>query len=168
MPRARTSSAHTIHARLAAGAAKLRQAGADDEANAIDEILAPSGWGLLRRAEAAANPERAGERNLAIPLPKDIRDEIKARAAANGDVITRVVNEGFEKYLAGKFTPKQPQRSAWGSGEVKANLNVRPSGELRDRVEQEGPLALHVAGAYLMHKYGLGPYAPDSDTTAAE
>ncbi|MGV2914762.1 hypothetical protein [Streptomyces alfalfae] len=165
MARKPSSSASTIRARLTAASAKLTQSGEPELAAAVDEVLAPGGWGVLRRAEAAVNPASAGERNLAVQLTETARDLIKERAADRGNTITNDVNEAFTKFLAGEFLPSRPQRSPRNSGVTKVNLNSRPDGALRaqvetaakERAEELGwePKPAHIAADWLMKKYRI-------------
>jgi hypothetical protein len=154
-----TSSTSTIRARLKAASAKLTEVGCPDLAAAVDEVLTPQGWGILRRAASAVDPSKAGEPNLAIMMSESARDGVKKAAAAAGRTIKQDVDEGFSKYLAGEFTPQAPARKIRGSGEPRVNLNTRPDSALRSRVAEklsEDQLDLtvaHVAWSYLVTKY---------------
>lgn len=164
-PRTPTSSAHTIRARLTAASATLTKAGAPDLAAAVDEVLAPGGWGLLRRTEenADANP------NLAIHMNKAIRESLKTKAEAKGTSLSADVTEAFRLFLAGEFVPDAPIRSQRNSGAEKANLNVRPDASLLQQVldvaEQKSAeygwkvTPARVAAAYLMKKYRISEAA---------
>ncbi|MEV6165789.1 hypothetical protein AB0L71_28520 [Streptomyces sp. NPDC052052] len=165
MARTPTSPARTIRARLAAASAKLTEAGSPDLAAAVDEVLAPNGWGLLRRTEenADTNP------NLAIFMNKEIRESLKAKAEAKGTTLTADVTEAFRKFVAGEFVPDAPIRSRRNSGAEKGNLNVRPDADLlqqvKDLAEQKSAeygwtvTPARVASAYLMRKYRISEAA---------
>ncbi|MEV8455476.1 hypothetical protein AB0467_34635 [Streptomyces sp. NPDC052095] len=165
MARTPTSSASTIRARLTAASAKLTEAGAPDLAAAVDEVLAPNGWGLLRRTEEGANANP----NMAIFMNVEIRESLKAKAAAKGATLTADVNEAFTKFLAGVFVPDAPSRSRRNSGAEKGNLNVRPDADLvqqvKDIAEQKSAeygwtvTPARVASAYLMRKYRISEAA---------
>ncbi|MGW2843981.1 hypothetical protein [Streptomyces sp. NPDC001274] len=178
MARTPSSPARTIRARLTAGETVLRQqanalattdapaaAQALDAADAIAEVLAPQGWGLLRRAEALANPDSPPTPNLPIHMNKEIRETLKERAAAKDTTLTADVNDAFRKFLAGEFVPGAPIRSRRNSGAAKGNLNVTPDPALVQQVKDlaEAKSAEYgwtvtparVATAYLMRKYRI-------------
>jgi hypothetical protein len=152
-----------LRPRLEAAAKKLHQAGEPDLAEAVETILAPNGWGRLRRTDPTTSE---GERNVPIWMPKAWRQQIKDAAEAEGVSLSAVVDEGFGKYLDGSFEPPAPTRGRYPSGAEMGNLNVRPSGELRARVEAGSMPVSHVAASYLFARYQVGPYAPDKASTA--
>ncbi|MEU3656499.1 hypothetical protein AB0E67_27560 [Streptomyces sp. NPDC032161] len=193
MARTPTSPARTIRARLTTGETALRQqadslastdaASADEvraAADAIAEVLAPNGWGLLRRAETLANPGSASKPNLPIFMNKEIRETIKSRnearrealkskAEAKAATLSADVDEGFRKFLSGEFTPDAPIRSRRNSGAEKGNLNVRPDPGLVQQVKDLADAKsaeygwtvtpARVATAYLMKKYRISEAA---------
>jgi hypothetical protein len=153
---------------------EIKQADLADLAEAIDSILVPNGWGRLRRSEPSASDSL--HRNMGIYMPREWRTQIQERAQKEHDKQWREqvqepgakkrsikddINEGFELYLAGKFDPVAPERRPRGSADDMVNLNARPKDDLRKAIEQQGDHApALVAGAYLMSKYKVGPYAP--------
>lgn len=157
MPR---TSRSDIRAQLTEAAAVLRSDGHTELAGAVDTVLGPNGWGLLRRTD----PSSAAPGNLAIRVPPKFRDELQKRIAKDSDgrsEISKEANEGLRKFLDGKFVPPEPARH---TGTV--NLNVRPDEELRRQVDAAGGKdnkaewgwdlrASHVIVAWLAHKYGL-------------
>ncbi|WP_327259943.1 hypothetical protein [Streptomyces sp. NBC_01240] len=148
-----------LRPRLTAAATKLREINEPDLADAIDTVLAPNGWGRLRRSDPAVSDSL--DRNMAMRMPSDWREQIKARAQAAGNKLADDVNEGFQLYLDGKFNPVAPGRSPYGSAGEMVNLNVRAKDALREAVTQQGDYSpALVAAAYLMSKYKVGPYAP--------
>ena len=147
-----------LRPRLAAASSKLRAMNEPDLADAIDIVLAPNGWGRLRRSDPATSDSL--DRNMAMRMPHDWREQIKQRAQAAGNKLVDDVNEGLQTYLAGKFEPVAPGRAPQGFGEM-VNLNVRAKDALREAVTQQGDHSpALVAAAYLMSKYKVGPYAP--------
>ncbi|MEU9761830.1 hypothetical protein AB0D98_19200 [Streptomyces sp. NPDC047987] len=180
---ARTPSpARTIRARLTTGQNLLRRqadtiaatdAPAAEEAraaaDAIAEVLAPQGWSLLRRAESLANPASAGAPNLPIHMNLEIREALKAKAAAKGATLTADVNEAFRKFVAGEFVPDAPIRSRRNSGAEKGNLNVSPDADLVQQIKNLAEeksaeygwkvTPARVASAYLMKKYRISEAA---------
>ncbi|MCX4792467.1 hypothetical protein OG369_42595 [Streptomyces sp. NBC_01221] len=149
-----------LRPRLTAAATKLRDINEPDLAEAIDTVLAPNGWGRLRRSDPTVSDSL--DRNMAMRMPSDWREQIKARAQAAGNKLANDVNEGFLKYLNGEFDPVVPGRNPYGSGAEMVNLNVRAKDDLRVQVSRPEPKhsASLVAAAYLMSKYKVGPYAP--------
>jgi hypothetical protein len=164
-----------VRARLTVAADRLRRDGEDDLASAVDAVLAPRGWELLR---PDPGPEDRNP-NMSLFMPKDLKDALMAAAeearemAARGEIpagdpagnLTDDVDRGFRLFLSGKFTPTPPVRSKRGSNIPKTNLNVRPSGALRDEAAElaEAKSAelgwklsvSRVAIAYLLHRYGI-------------
>ncbi|MET7713761.1 hypothetical protein [Streptomyces sp. NPDC005407] len=168
----KTSAAQEFRDELTAAAARLRESGSDRLAAAVDKTLTPEGHKLLRvvnwESQAADSP------NLPIRMSPADRDRIKAGAAAKATAlkasgeaaswsVTDDVNEGLAAFAEGRFSPAPPPRSAYGSGEDKVNLNVRPDAGLRarakqaaqDRAEELGwtPKVMHIASAWLLHIY---------------
>lgn len=174
---AASSLMHTLNDANLDDAAKLREIKKVDLAgcaDAIDTVLAPNGYGRLRRSDPATSA--SVDRNMGIYMPREWRAQIQERAKAEHDRLWREqvaepgakkrgikddINEGFELYLAGKFDPVAPARRPRGSADDMVNLNARPKDELRVAIDQQGDhAAALVAGAYLMSKYKVGPYAP--------
>lgn len=153
----------TIHARLAAGAAKLREIGEPDLAAAIDEVLTPTGWGRLRRVEASTSGSLPS--NKPIRVERTVREHLKKAAAAAGEDLTDQANAGLSSYLNGKFTPAAPARAPYGSSPDKVVLNLRADDDLWQRTDQAKaarkaelgwtPHPSTVALAWLLHKYPL-------------
>lgn len=153
---------------------EIKQADLADLADAIDSILVPNGYGRLRRSDPTTNESL--DRNLGIYMPREWRTQIQERAKKEYDRQWRAqvpepgakkrsikddMNEGFEKYLAGEFEPIADKLSPHGSADDTAMLNARPRNDLREAVTKKGVHAASlVAGAYLMSKYKVGPYAP--------
>ncbi|MFZ4138612.1 hypothetical protein [Streptomyces koyangensis] len=148
--------------RLHAASAALREAGRDDLANAVDEILVPNGWGRLRRSDPGAGD---GAGNFAIYTSPTRHEHILTSARAAGDKLVDRVNEGLRLFLTGEFIPEKPKRAPRGSGARGVNINVRPSETLRlrakERCEQIAPelgwkpTVSGVALAYLLRIYPL-------------
>lgn len=162
-------SAPTLRQYLAQASARLTAVDSPELAAYVDEVLAPGGWEQLR----ATDPSRRsaeGKPNLAISLPKSIRDQIwEAFEASSGGVpLTSVANEGLREYLAGRFTMPEwvDQRSV--QPEERVNLNVRAPRELitqaTEKIRRETgdnrASAARVAAEYLMFVFNVGRYAP--------
>ncbi|KPI31370.1 hypothetical protein OV320_2586 [Actinobacteria bacterium OV320] len=163
MPRSRRLAPDVVRARLTVLADRLHATGAQDKdlAEAVDAILAPRGWELLRKPEKAT----AADRNMAISMNKAVKDAIYASAEAAGENLARVVEEGWRQFIVGEFVPAKPLRSVRGSETVKENLNIRPSDELREQVQALCPdrskeLGWNVtpglvAASWLYEEYGI-------------
>ncbi|MFB7313012.1 hypothetical protein [Streptomyces sp. NPDC056192] len=148
-----------LRPRLTAASSKLREMNEPDLADAIDTVLAPNGWGRLRRSDPATTESL--DRNMAMYMPIEWREQIKERAKKAGNEIKDDVNEGFRLYRAGKFEPIAGKLSPRGSADAMGNLNTRPENDLRVAIdEMDGPSPALVGAAYLMSKYRVGPYAP--------
>lgn len=117
----------------------------------------------LGRAE-----ERRPRGDERIPyVPAALRDEFRARAEAAGRTVTDDVNEGFERFLAGGFTPSRlPWKVAGNPQEAGlVHLKIHPDNGLYEQVRQVArersaelgwtPTPLQVALSYLLHKYGI-------------
>jgi hypothetical protein len=149
-----------IRSRLTVAADRLRTSGDNDLAEAIEHVTAPGGWKLLQ-----PRPATSEDPNVALFMNKAIKDVLMAKAEAAGTTLTADVNEAFEKFLAGEFTPTAPIRSRRGSGAEKTNLNVRPRAALKEQVDQLAEAksaelgwkvtAGRVATAYLYAKYEI-------------
>lgn len=191
MPRSRRLAPDVVRARLTVLADRLHKKDEDaDFAEAVDAILAPRGWELLKRPDKRANTEP----NMALWMNTSIKEALEAGARAEAakeaaksggspraaaTVLAAVVNLGFEKFLAGEFMPSQPIRSTRGTAVPKSNLNIGPSKALRDQVEQKCPQVSaelgwevtpgRVAMSWLYEEYGItdddqrGVTVPDID-----
>jgi hypothetical protein len=161
----------SLRSQLNAAAARLREVDSPELADAVDLVLAPNGWGRLRRSapEAGGSADTLSP-NLPIQMLKATREEIHAAvaeaAAANPGQDISVPTEArkaLEAFLDGTFVPDQPKRAARGTGGEKANLNVRVDASLRERAEDFGadhaaefgwaPRASHVIGAWLVDRF---------------
>ncbi|MEE1812682.1 hypothetical protein [Streptomyces sp. BE133] len=88
-------------------------------------------------------------------VPRTVRDEIRSRAAAAGNKVTDDVNEGWQKYLDGQFTP---ETLAWSDTSDMVNLRMNPNDDLHDKLRAvKGIRPLQVAIAYLLAKYDIDP-----------
>ncbi|MGW0948454.1 hypothetical protein ACWD4O_38690 [Streptomyces sp. NPDC002623] len=179
MPRSRRLAPDVVRARLTVLADRLHTGGDNDLAEAVDAVLAPRGWELLRKPEKVT----AADRNMAIAMNKTVKAAIYRMAEEAGENLARVVDEGFRQFIAGAFVPAKPLRSVRNSQTVKENLNIRPSDQLRDGVQALCPARSQelgwtvtpglVAAAWLYEEYGItdddqrGVTTP-ADGTAAE
>ncbi|MFJ7023225.1 hypothetical protein ACIQUW_33180 [Streptomyces sp. NPDC101117] len=160
MPPRRRISHDLARARLATGAEHLRAQDSralKEAADAIDQILAPRGWEILR--PPTTESQRARIPNMPVWMNKSIKDYLQAMAAQEARAefeqmsaeereeaglkapkgadtfLAEVVEEGYRKFLSGEFVPEKPLRTVRGSSTQKQNLNLRPSKELRDQVQ---------------------------------
>lgn len=147
-----------LRAQLQDAAAFCRTGGkpAPHLADAITQVLRPGGWKALQDADDVS----AGS-NLAIRLAESQRDQIRdgVNRLPKAVTITSLVNEGFEKFLAGEFQPRdRTTRNRRNVGEKMVNLNVSPKASLHHAVRDSGVLPMYVAGDYLMSLFNIGPY----------
>ncbi|WP_406502187.1 hypothetical protein OHA04_45250 (plasmid) [Streptomyces sp. NBC_01590] len=90
-------------------------------------------------------------------VPRTVRDLIRSRAAAAGNKVTDDVNEGFQKYLDGEFTP---EALVWADTSDMVNLRMNPNDDLHDKLRAvKGIRPLQVAVAFLLDKYDIDPGA---------
>jgi hypothetical protein len=157
-----------VRARLTVAADRLTERGDKDLAEAVTAVLDTRGWELLKPA-----PMSSARRNVPLYMPASVKKRLEdaARKAgeesgkAPGTVLAEVVEEGWQKFLAGEFEPVPPVRAPRGKAPVKENLNVRPSDELRLRVEEAAKAASEelgwdvsagkVAVSYLFDEFGI-------------
>ncbi|MFI2620427.1 hypothetical protein [Streptomyces sp. NPDC018584] len=151
-------------ARLTVAADRLKQNGDDDLAEAVEAVLQPRGWELLKPPASTS-----GDPNVALFMSSTVKKALEEAAAESGQapatVLAEVVNEGWRKFLAGEFMPSPPVRAPRGKAPAKENLNLRPSGALKEQVEEAAKAASAEAGwqmsagkiamAYLFDEYGI-------------
>lgn len=146
-------------------------------AEALDAVLAPRGSAKLNR------PASRGVRvNLPLWMAAAVKASLEGKAKAEakaeaqgtgkdprdaGTILGEVIDEGFERFLRGEFTPDRPVKKPRGKGPaiVKANLNVRANEALRDQVRELCPVRSAelgwtvtpgmVAMSWLFSEYGI-------------
>ncbi|MGW7398111.1 hypothetical protein ACWGH7_16620 [Streptomyces cyaneofuscatus] len=146
----------SLRTQLQAAASLLHDGGDPNPelARAVKQVLLPGGWKELRDTD-----EVGKDTNMPIRIEQRYRDAVTKRAADQRVTITSLVNEGFERYLAGKFTPRPRVQGRRATGETVVNLNVRPNAALHGQVRESGVLPMHVAHDYLLFRFKVGPYA---------
>ncbi len=148
-----------LRAQLQDAAAFCRTGGkpAPHLADAITQVLRPGGWKALQGVD-----ETSTGSNLAIRMAESHREKIRdgVNRLSTAVTITSLVNEGFEKFLAGEFQPRnRTTKERRATGEKMVNLNVRPKAHLYEQVRESGVLPMYVAEDYLMSLFNIGPYA---------
>lgn len=155
-----------VRARLTVAADRLAERGDADLAEAVNAVLSPRGWQLLKPAPAGTG---GGNPNLALFMSKTVKQRLEETAAEAGKesgkkpatVLAEVVNEGWQRFLDGEFEPVPPVRAPRGKAPAKENLNLRPDGSLRERVDEAakqrgiGMSAGQIAVSYLFDEYGI-------------
>lgn len=178
-PRTRRLTPSVVRARLTAAADKLTRDGEPELSDAVQAVLAPRGWELLKNLPATGTSE---EPNLAMWMNKSIKDAVQSRSLSAGEGLRDVVEEGLRRFVAGKFVPEKPLRSARGSATAKVNLNTRVTKTLLDQVAELCPARSEelgwrvtpglVAMSWLYSEYGItdddqrgvtAPALPDQD-----
>jgi len=170
-----TAKDHQVKNRLVEAAAVLREHQRPDLADAVDYVLSPKGWPMLGRLRSAAGGSDL-PKNLPISMQRPVKEHIKRAAAAKGDDLTTVVEEGLRAFINGDFRPGRPPRAEYGTSD-RVNLNLRPDGELvqqakamcEDKALPEEwlgwrPSVSVVARLWLLERYPL----PQSADTGAE
>ncbi|MFB7592412.1 hypothetical protein [Streptomyces sp. NPDC056169] len=154
----RRPSIETVRARLIVASEKLRPI---DPllADTVDEVLAPGGWQLLKPPAASTG----GGHPLSIGMNRAVRDALHETSTS----LSADVNEAFEEFLAGTFTPDAPVRARRNSGATAetVNLNVRVNPDLLQQVKDIAGersdeygwtvTPARVAAPYLLKKYEL-------------
>ncbi|MFM9373303.1 hypothetical protein [Streptomyces sp. Da 82-17] len=137
--------ASDIRARLQKNAAQLKAGGHD--ASAIEAILEPGGWTLLRSAQGT---EGGSTDNLALNIPEPLRDKLRKAAEAKDTTLGTVASDGLRKVAAGEWAPPVPVRAPRGSlkagGVKRVTLNVWVETEPRQQVEAMLPDLTKEAG----------------------
>ncbi|TXS51639.1 hypothetical protein [Streptomyces sp. t39] len=150
-----------LRRQLTQASAFLSENGAPQLAQAVDTVLAPGGWALIK-------PAISSGKNMAIAVPEALRDELHAAAKAAGDSLTDIVNEGFDLTVNGSYTPHIPARERGTVPKVLKNLNVTPDDTLRQQVKDMGLEPTKAALDYLTFKYQVGRYAAGSSTPVGQ
>ncbi|MFB8122089.1 hypothetical protein ACFVG1_12955 [Streptomyces bacillaris] len=148
-----------LRAQLQDAAAYCRTGGepAPHLADAITQVLRPGGWKQLRDVD-----ETSAGSNLAIRMAESYRDQIRDAVdrLPTAVTITSLVNEGFERFLAGDFQPRErTTRNRRIVGQKMVNLNVKPKASLHNAVRDSDVLPMYVAADYLMSLFNIGPYS---------
>jgi plasmid stability protein len=152
---------------LTEAAAHLRSTGKDEWADTVDFVLTPDGRAFLNRLRVDRLRQEESEGkfgyNLALAMPLEVREEIKATAARKKASLPDEARKAMEAFLDGKFVPAKPQRATRGSGGEKVNLNIRVDPELRKRAEDYGadhaaqfgwaPRASHIIIGWLVQRF---------------
>lgn len=128
--------ARTMRDRLTTASARLREAGHADSADAVDAVLAPGGWTLLREQDAPFTT------NLPLTMRSSLKAALKKAADEANVTLTAVVTEGHRRVLDGSWQPPKAtrvvRRGASAEEDPRAVLNVtvedRLRKELRDRL----------------------------------
>jgi hypothetical protein len=151
----------SIRARAASAVAKLKTYGDHDEAAAIQSLLGPRGYLLLRRTEE-------GETS---PLSLTVSDTLKRALLAAAEefdvVLDAPAEQAYQRVLAGEWVPEQ---ATWGSkGGTKAVLQVSLDAGLRQEVQAQlseisdavgyKVLESNIVLSYLCEELGVEPDA---------
>jgi predicted HicB family RNase H-like nuclease len=129
--------AGSIRARAASAVAKLKAHGEHDEAAAIESLLAPRGYLLLKRTEEGETSP------LSLTITEDLKRALNAAAEEFDVVLDSLAEEAYRLVLAGDWLPKQVGRSKGGT---KAVLQVAVDTRLRDQVQAALPAFTKTAG----------------------
>ncbi|MEU9014222.1 hypothetical protein AB0D12_31525 [Streptomyces sp. NPDC048479] len=166
MPLSSTDRKRRDH--LVAAAETCRQAGRPDQVEAIDYVLSPKGAEFvtrLRRDSQDVEDNRGP--SLSLGMREEWRDQLKAAAAAAGNILSADVTAILAAFVNGQFEPKPLPRATGGK---RVNLVVRiPDADLVAQVHRmcgqarEGGDRLYLVSLAidgLLRKYKVGPYAP--------
>jgi hypothetical protein len=159
--------ARSIRDQLTTAAQHLRDAGHEESAYAVDAVLAPGGWTLLREQEGAYTT------TIPLTIRTSLKDALTAAADKQAKTLSSVVAEGHQKVLDGSWTPPQPTgRTPMAPGDSRVVLNVTVDDalrkELRRRLAELGQTLGYkvtesgIAVAYLRHRLGVTDEVLDS------
>ena len=164
--------ARTMRDCLKTASARLRDAGHTDSADAVDAVLAPGGWTLLREQDAAFTT------NLPLTVRKSLKDALKKAADDQNVTLTAVVTEGHRAVLDGTWTPPESRRivrrGASAATDPRAVLNVTVDDSLRKELRERLPALSEELGyskplteggiaiAYLRYKLNVADSKPVS------
>ena len=132
--------AGSIRPRLMSAAAKLKQHGDHDEAAAIEAVLGPRGYLMLRRTEAGETEP------LSITTTDLLKKAVKEAEEAFDLVVDGLAEEAYRMVRDGEWVPAEVGRAARGSSGKKAVLQVSVDSELRRQVQAMLPELSKKAG----------------------
>lgn len=157
-PRPVASKNEQLLTDLRATADHLRSTDKPTLADTVEDLLAPGGWGRLRRAVEADTTAK----NFNISIDKAAHVRYQAASEAAGSNLSADVVEGLRAFIDGDFSPANYPRRSAGSGSS-TYLNARLADDLRSDFEgaveaRANELGFkttigHVVKAYLAHKY---------------
>lgn len=172
-----TAAAQQLRDDLTTAATALRKAGEKNLAQAVDKVLAPHGWVLLRAGESLskADSDDEGESNVPVRMSLTDRDRAKALAEQAGETLTGIAEQGFRDFLDGTFVPMVRRAGRKTVSNVaKVSLNLRPDVDLANAVRAKckamneaghhPKIAIsNVARAAIEARYQIGLYAPEDE-----
>lgn len=120
----------------------LRSTGQPAMAEHVAYVLTPEGTAFVNRVRKE-NFQRALDEgdvppNFPIQMDWTLREDIKRKAKAAGANLAAEAEHALKEFLAGRFTPARPMVRAYGTGLVKANLNIRVESVLRKEADELG------------------------------
>ncbi|CAL9668945.1 hypothetical protein SUDANB145_07311 (plasmid) [Streptomyces sp. enrichment culture] len=134
--------AGSIRARLASAVSTLKEAGAYDEAAAVEAVTASRGWLLLKNSEA----QRASTSTLTLTVTSVLKKALVNAGEEFGAVFSGLAEEAYRLVLDGEWVPAKPVRTPYGSGGGQAVLNLSLDAGLRQRVQEMLPALSERAG----------------------
>lgn len=131
-PKGPRTVASDLRARLHEASAQLKADGHADHAAAVDAVLAPRGWTLLK-----PTGQGAGTSSLPVMMAEPLREAFKQAAKDKDVTLGAVVTDGFRKVIEGTWVPPKPKRApSTPGGAALVNLNVRVDKDVRARLEE--------------------------------
>lgn len=125
--------AGSIRARLASATAKLKEAGAYDEAAAIESVTGPRGYLLLRRTEEGETSP------LSLTVPASLKQALLSAAEEFDLVLDALAEDAYRKFLKGSFVPPQTHQVGRGKASTRSVLQVQIDSALRQEVQEKLP-----------------------------
>lgn len=109
---------------------QLRSDGAASDADAVQTVLDVA-LEATASGKTSVTYSSSGQPNMAIPIDSALHLRVYDRSSN----LTADVLEGWQRFLEGKWKPKEPKRAPLGKGKAKSVLNVRAPAEYVARVE---------------------------------
>ncbi|WP_330328145.1 hypothetical protein [Streptomyces pseudovenezuelae] len=152
--------ARTIRDRLTVAARELREAGKAESADAVEAVLTPGGWTLLREQEGTYTT------NIPLTIRQSLRNALEAAAQERVRTLSAVVAQGHQEVVAGTWKPPRPAgRALMAPGDSRVVLNVTVDDRLRKELRARlAPLSAElgykvtesgIAIGYLREKLGV-------------
>lgn len=121
--------------------ARLCAESAYDAASAVESILAPRGYLLLRREEQPGTGSP-----LTVTLNEELKKTLLAAGEEFGVVFSGLAEEAYRLVRDGEWLPPKAAKAPRGTGGGKAVLNVRIDANLREQVQEMLPSLIERAG----------------------
>jgi hypothetical protein len=121
--------AGSLRDRLTTAAGQLKQAGLHDSAQAVESVLAPDGWQLLKQA--------GGTSPLSITIDAEVKAALLEAVEEFETTLRALAEEAYRRVLADKWLP--PKTGQRYKSFTRSVLSVNIDAELRQQVRAKLP-----------------------------